>query len=89
MSKGSGLGEAYRKAGPYLGLGLEFAATVILCFVGGHWLDGKMGTEPLLALTGLLVGTGAATFHLLRVVNRLSDRARDEAQPESDKAADL
>ena len=88
MTKESGPGDAYRKAGPYLGLGLEFAATVIVCFIGGRWLDGIIGTEPILALIGLLVGTGAATFHLLRAVNRLSDRARDKAHPESEKTAD-
>ncbi len=86
MLKGSGPGEAYRKAGPYMGLGIEFAATVILCFIAGRWLDGKVGTEPILALVGLLVGTGAATWHLLRAVNRLSDRAREER--DTDETAD-
>ena len=76
MATGQGLAEAYRKAGHYMGLGIEFAATVILCFVGGRWLDGKLETTPILALAGLMVGIGAATFHLLRAVNRLADRVR-------------
>lgn len=84
-----GSGGAYRKAGPYMGLGIEFAVTVIVCFVGGRWLDGKIGTEPVLALIGLLVGTGAATFHLLRAANRLSDRERGEVDTEPNDSADL
>jgi len=28
----STLAEAYRKAGPYLGLGVEFTAAILLCF---------------------------------------------------------
>lgn len=88
MLNGSGSGAAYRKAGPYMGLGIEFAVTVIVCFVGGQWLDGKMGSEPILALVGLLVGIGGATFHLLRAVNRLSDRERDKANTEPDESTD-
>lgn len=84
MSEETGLGEAYRKAGPYMGLGVEFAAMVIICFLLGRWLDGKIGTQPVLALSGLLVGIGAATFHLLRAVNRLSDKRREEAAADAD-----
>ena len=84
MLNGSGSGAAYRKAGPYMGLGIEFAVTVIVCFVGGRWLDGKMGSEPILALIGLLVGIGAATFLLLRAVNRLSDRERGKANTDGE-----
>ena len=88
MATGQGLAEAYRKAGPYMGLGIEIAATVILCFVGGRWLDGKLETTPILALAGLMVGIGAATFHLLRAVNRLADRVREAEDHEVDNPAD-
>ena len=83
--KPSGLSEGYRKAGPYMGLGIEFAASVILCFVFGRWVDGKLETEPIGALIGFLLGTSAAMFNLIRSVNRLHDRAKEkEARTENE-----
>lgn len=79
--KPSGVGEGYRGAGPYMGLGIEFAAAVILCFVFGRWVDGKLESDPYGALIGFLLGTTAAITNLIRSVNRLQERAerRDEA----------
>ena len=84
--KPSGLGEGYRKAGPYMGLGIEFAASVILCFVLGWWIDGKLDTEPIGALIGFLLGTTAAIINLIRSVNRLHDRAK--ARERDDRPGD-
>ena len=81
----SGLGEGYRRAGPYMGLGIEFAVSVILCFVLGRWIDGKLGTEPIAALSGFLLGTTAAMINLIRSVNRLHERAEKRAdEPETE-----
>lgn len=80
----SGLAEGYRKAGPYMGLGIEFAASVILCFVLGRWIDGKIGTDPFGALIGFLVGTTAAIVNLIRSVNRLHERGQQKPDPETE-----
>ena len=79
--KPAGVGEGYRGAGPYMGLGIEFAASVIRCFVFGRWVDGKLESDPYGALIGFLLGTTAAITNLIRSVNRLQERAerRDEA----------
>ena len=58
-----------------MGLGIEFAASVILCFLLGRWIDGKLGSEPIGALVGFLLGTTAAITNLIRSVNRLQERA--------------
>jgi F0F1-type ATP synthase assembly protein I len=78
--KPSGVGEGYRRSGPYMGLGIEFAAAVILCFVFGRWIDGKLESDPYGALIGFLLGTTGAITNLIRSVNRLQGRAerRDE-----------
>ena len=79
--KPSGVGEGYRRAGPYMGLGIQFAVSVILCFVLGRWIDGKLDSDPYAALIGFLLGTTAAITNLIRTVNRLQEQAerRDEA----------
>ena len=77
VAKPSGLSEAYRRAGPYMGLGIEFAVTIILCFVAGRWADGKLDTSPYLALVGLFLGMTVAFINLMRTVNRLHDKNKD------------
>ncbi|MDH5804394.1 MAG: AtpZ/AtpI family protein [Gemmatimonadota bacterium] len=48
-----GVGESYR----YVGLGWTFAMTIVLSTLAGWWLDGLIGTIPLLTVGGALVGT--------------------------------
>lgn len=71
--KSSGLG--FGGAGPYMGLGIEFATTIILCFLAGNWIDGKLGSTPYVALVLFLLGTGAAILNLIRSVDRIQKRS--------------
>lgn len=48
----------------YSGYGLQLAASVGLFMAAGWWVDGKLGTTPLLAVIGALLG-GAAGFYSL------------------------
>ena len=50
----------------YSGYGLQLAGAVGLFMAGGWWLDGKLGTKPLLTILGAL-GGGAAGFYSLYV----------------------
>lgn len=84
--KASGLVQAYRQAGPYLGLGVELAASILLCLFLGRWLDGKLGTGPALMLAGTLLGAVAGFVNFYRAVLKLqekTDRNRPEAGRES------
>lgn len=48
--------------GRYSGYGLQLAVTVGLFMAAGWWVDGKLGTKPLLTILGAL-GGGAAAFY--------------------------
>ena len=50
----------------YSGLGLQLAASVALFLAGGWWLDGKLGTTPLLTILGALTGAAAGFYSLYR-----------------------
>jgi ATP synthase protein I len=50
--------------------GLELGIAVALGTLGGHWLDGKFGTEPWLLLVGLVIGLIAGFRGVLRAVDR-------------------
>ncbi len=71
---GPGLGQAYRKAGPYLSLGIEFIAAILLCLFAGRWLDGKLGTTPFLMLFGAFFGMSVGFYNLYRTSLRLQKR---------------
>lgn len=66
--------DGYKKAGPYLGLGTQLAATVILMFYLGYWLDNKLQTQPYLVIIFSLLGSFAAIYNFIRSVLKLSSK---------------
>jgi len=50
----------------YSQVGLQFFLAVFLGFLVGRWLDGRFGTSPLLALSGLFLGLVAGVLALYR-----------------------
>jgi ATP synthase protein I len=62
---------ALREAGPYVGLGITLAATVLVGLGVGHWLDGRLGTRPWLLLGGGTLGVVAALVYFFRTVTDL------------------
>ena len=79
---GSSLGQAYRKAGPYLSLGIEFIAAILLCLFAGRWLDSKLDTVPFLMLFGAFLGMAAGFYNLYKTSLRLQER--DSARKKGD-----
>lgn len=66
--------QAYRDAAPYLTLGVQLAATVLLLFFMGLWADGKLDTQPWLMLAGLMVGVGVGFYNFFKAVADLSKK---------------
>ena len=62
----------------YAGLGLQLAASIGLFLWAGWWLDGKLGTTPLLTIVGAFAGAGAGFYSLYR---QLVLAPRDGAEP--------
>lgn len=48
-------------------VGLEFGVGAVLGYWAGGWLDRRFGTQPYLALVGLLLGIAAAFVSLVRL----------------------
>jgi len=65
------------QAGEVMGVGLQFAASILLFLFAGRWLDGRFGTEPWLLLLGVFVGAGAGFYALYR---QLVIRPRERAE---------
>jgi ATP synthase protein I len=67
-------------------VGLEMAIAIAIGFFGGRWLDGKLGTGPVLQWVGLAFGIAAAGMAVLRVSRRyLRDVDRDDEQRKRDE----
>lgn len=73
-SKAEQFGKIIRQAAPYLAATWTMIAAVALGAFGGHWLDGRCGTRPWLAVTGTLLGTTVGMYELARVGLKRSGR---------------
>lgn len=75
--KGSPLGELARYAG-ILSWGFNTAAALVLGILGGQYLDRRWGTEPWLALSGVVLAVVVSLVSLVREVSRIEreDRRR-------------
>ncbi len=71
----------FHEAGPYLGLGLQFAMTMAFFTVGGYLLDRWLETLPLLTIVGAVVGMVALFLLLFRVNRELSAKAQQKEKP--------
>lgn len=61
----------------FIGVGLQFAGSILLFLFAGRWLDERLGTEPWLLLLGTLVGAAAGFYSLYRQLTSAT-RGRDE-----------
>jgi len=64
----AGYDKSFRDAGPYLGLGVQLAATIVILILAGSWLDGKFNTSPWFTLVLGLFGGFAGTYNLIKTV---------------------
>jgi F0F1-type ATP synthase assembly protein I len=69
------------QAGEVLGVGLQFALSIVLFLFVGRWLDAKLGTAPWLLLAGVMLGAAAGFYSLYRqlvIAPRERERRRRE-----------
>ncbi|MFH1810886.1 MAG: AtpZ/AtpI family protein [Pseudomonadota bacterium] len=59
-----------KDAGRLGAVGFEIVICLLLGYFGGHWLDGKLGSDPYLAMFGLLVGLAAAGKVIHRIIKQ-------------------
>lgn len=57
------------RAAPYMGASSVMTVAVLGGGFGGKWLDGKLGTSPLLLTLGLLGGVALGMYEIVRVAN--------------------
>ena len=51
-------------------IGLSLLVTTLIGVLVGRWVDGQLGTLPIFVIVGFLVGAGAGTLMIYRLVSR-------------------
>jgi F0F1-type ATP synthase assembly protein I len=73
---GSGVAKSLRDVGPYLGLGLQLAVTIVAFVLFGSWLDGKFSQNYIFTLIAGVMGIGIGLNNLIRTVTYLEKRSK-------------
>ncbi|GBD89475.1 putative F0F1-ATPase subunit [bacterium BMS3Abin04] len=76
--KQNNLISTYREVGPYLGLGTQLAATIVLMFFLGKWLDEEFNLFPLLTIVFSFIGGGAGTYNFIKATLDLNSKKENE-----------
>lgn len=58
-------------------IGIQFAVSIGIGALGGHWLDRRLDTEPTLLLVGVVLGAIAAFRDLFLLAKRESEAESD------------
>jgi F0F1-type ATP synthase assembly protein I len=52
-------------------IGISLLVTTLIGALGGHWIDGQLGTSfPVFMLIGFFLGAAAGTVMIIRLVTR-------------------
>jgi F0F1-type ATP synthase assembly protein I len=70
-----------RDFAPFLTMGIQLAAAVVLFVLVGHWIDKKFGIEPIGKLIGLVIGsTGGFIKFFKTVASITADEEKQRAK---------
>ena len=69
----------------YSGLGFTIAGSVLGMFFLGWWIDGMVGTRPLLAIVGAFIGMAGGFINLVRTLNQLQKDQEQQKKEETDE----
>lgn len=74
----SGFAKSLRDVGPYLGLGLQLAATIVGSVFLGDWLDKKFQLNYVFTLILGFLGIGIGIYNLIKTVTELEKRKKQK-----------
>ncbi|MCE2464333.1 MAG: AtpZ/AtpI family protein [Dehalococcoidia bacterium] len=60
----------------YLGIGWYVALCIVIGVLGGRWIDGQAGTDPIFTLVGIALGAIAALNGIYKMVRPLLRESR-------------
>jgi F0F1-type ATP synthase assembly protein I len=76
--KDSGFTNSLREVGPYLGLGLQLAITIVVMVLIGDWLDKRFNQKYIFTLIFGILGIGVGIYNLIKTVNDLDKKNKNK-----------
>lgn len=74
----SGFAKSLREVGPYLGLGLQLAVTIVGLVFIGDWIDRKFKFNYVFTLVFGFLGIGIGIYNLIKTVTELEKRKKQK-----------
>jgi F0F1-type ATP synthase assembly protein I len=72
----------------FSGHGLTVAVSTGLFLMVGWWVDGKLGTRPLFAIGGALIGAAAGLYSMVQHVLLIPRAEEERRRAESESSAE-
>jgi F0F1-type ATP synthase assembly protein I len=69
----------------FAGLGIQFAAAILVFLFAGQWVDKKLGTDGLFTVIGVFVGAGAAFYNMYRKITAAQRRDDEERAAQKER----
>lgn len=69
--------ESYKQIGPYLGLGFQLAASIVLMLFLGLWLDEKLEIYPILTIIFIFFGGAAGIYNVIKATIDLNKKNKN------------
>ncbi len=63
-------GRGWAYAALFSEIGISLLVTTLVGVLVGYWADGQLGTLPIFVIVGFLVGAGAGTVMIYRLVSQ-------------------
>jgi len=67
----------------FAGVGIQFAAAIVIFLFAGQWVDSKLGTSGLFTIAGVFIGGGAAFYLMYRKITAAQRRDDEERSGKS------
>jgi F0F1-type ATP synthase assembly protein I len=71
------ISKTLKEVGPYLGLGVQLAATLVVMIFIGDWLDKKFNTSPIYVLISGCLGIFIGMYNLIKTVTSLDKKNKN------------
>lgn len=70
--------KTYKEIGPYLGLGFQLAATVLIFLFIGDWLDKKNNSSPIFTLIFAILGISIGLYSVIKTIIGLEQKRKND-----------
>ncbi len=67
-----------KEIAPYLGMGVQLAATIVIMLFIGNWLDKKFDEKPLFTIIFAILGVITGMYNLIRTALSIGKKSNKQ-----------